>query len=266
MHLRLSAELTYDFAAPAETLLLLEAARDDEQAVLSEHLQVTPPAALDRLDDPAGGERRVVVAASGRTRIRYAAEVEVARDPVRLPGLAQSPIRSLPVDALRYLRPSRYCPSDRFERFVASRFSGLTGGDRVQAILDWIAGNLRYESGVSDAATTALDTFTDRAGVCRDFAHLAIALCRASDIPARAVSAYAWRLEPADLHAVAEVFIGGAWRLVDPTGKAPVEGLVRVATGADAADIAFMSIFGEAELVSQAFAVERLDQAAPRAA
>ena len=266
MHLCVKAELTYDFASPCETLLLLEAARDAEQAILSEGLQVTPPTSLERLDDPLSGERRVVVAAAGRTSVQYRAEVEVVREPVRLPGLAQSPIRNLPTDALRYLRPSRYCPSDRFERFVKRRFGDLTGGDRIQAIIDWIASNFDYEPGVSDAATTALDTFTDRAGVCRDFAHLAIALCRASDIPARAVSAYAWRLEPADLHAVAEAYVGGAWHLVDATCKAPVEGLVRVATGADASDIAFMSIFGEAELVSQAFSVERLDQATPHAA
>lgn len=266
MHLRLTADLTYDFATPCEALLLLEAARDAEQAVLSERLDVTPAAAFARLDDPVAGERRVVIQASGRVRIAYGAEVDVVREPVRLPGLPQHPIRDLPEGALRYLRPSRYCPSDRFERFVEREFGRLAGGDRVQAILDWIAGHLDYEAGASDAATTALDTFTDRAGVCRDFAHLAIALCRAADIPARAVSAYAWRLEPPDLHAVAEVYVGGDWRLIDATGMAPVEGLVRVATGADAADIAFMSIFGKAELVSQTFSVEREDRAAPRAA
>lgn len=266
MHLRLKAELTYDFASPCETLLLLEAARDREQRVLAEALDVTPTSAFERLDDAGSGARRVVIAAEGRVRIDYRAEVSVEREATRLPGLAQSPIRKLPGEALRYLRPSRYCPSDRLERFAERQFGHLGGGDRVQAILDWIAENLRYEAGVSDAATTALDTFTDRAGVCRDFAHLAVALCRAGDIPARAVSAYAWRLEPADLHAVAEVYVGGAWRLVDPTGKAPVEGLVRVATGADAADIAFMSIFGEATLEAQSFTVERLDDAPARAA
>ncbi|MDO8323921.1 MAG: transglutaminase family protein, partial [Phenylobacterium sp.] len=103
-----------------------------------------------------------------------------------------------------------------------------------------------------------MDTFVDRAGVCRDFAHLAISLCRAADIPARAVSAYAWKLEPPDLHAVAEVYLGGRWRLIDATGLAPIDGLVRVATGLDAADIAFMTIFGRANLISQSFTVGKI--------
>lgn len=260
MRLRLTADLTYDFAAPCETLLLLEAARDPTQSILAECLALTPVAPLVRLDDAGSGERRAVITAAGQVAIAYRADVDVVRAVPALPGLVQSPIGALPPGALKYLRPSRYCPSDRLERFVEREFGELSGGDRVAAILDWIAGHLDYVSGVSDAATTAMDTFADRAGVCRDFAHLAIALCRASDIPARAVSAYAWRLEPADLHAVAEVFVGGSWRLVDATGKAPLEGLVRVATGLDAADIAFMSVFGEAQMISQSFAVERLDR------
>lgn len=103
-----------------------------------------------------------------------------------------------------------------------------------------------------------METFIDHAGVCRDFSHLLIALCRAADIPARAVSAYAWSLEPPDLHAIAEVYLGGRWRMVDATGKAPINGLVRGATGRDAADIAFMTIFGEAQLVEQSFRINRV--------
>lgn len=257
MHLRLTADLTYDFPQPCETLLLLEAARHPTQRIVSERLTLSPDTLLTRLDDP-DGERRCVVSIAGRVEIAYRAVVEIERTVDPLPGLAQSPIRDLPPSALKYLRPSRYCPSDRLERFVDREFGRFSGGDRVAAILDWMAGHLDYVPGVSDAATTALDTFADRAGVCRDFTHLAIAFCRASDIPARAVSAYAWKLEPADLHAVAEVYLDGAWRLIDATCKAPIEGLARVATGLDAADIAFMSIFGQAELIHQAFAVEEL--------
>lgn len=258
MHFRIEAELTYDFAEPCETLLLLEAARGPDQSVLAERLSLSPDAPVARLDDPQTGERRLVFTAAGRVTIAYRADVAVTRREEGLAGLAASAIRDLPPDALRFLRPSRYCPSDRFERFVDREFGGLTGGDRAAAILEWIDSHLDYEAGVSDAATTSLDTFVDRAGVCRDFTHLAITLLRAADIPARAVSAYAWKLDPPDLHAVVEAYLGGRWRLVDPTRKAPVGGLVRVASGLDAADIAFMSIFGQAELVSQAFTVRRL--------
>lgn len=255
MRFHIQAELTYDFAEPCEVLLLLEAARGADQAVHRERLAVAPAADVARLDDSLTGERRAVFTAQGRVALHYEADVEVLARHAALEGVAAVAIRDLPGEALRYLRASRYCPSDRFESFVEREFSGLAGGDKVAAIVAWIAQHLDYRSGVSDAASTALDTFVDRAGVCRDFTHLAIALCRAADIPARAVSAYAWKLDPPDLHAVVEVFLGGRWRLVDPTGKAPVDGLVRVATGLDAADIAFMTIFGRAELISQSFEI-----------
>lgn len=259
MLLNLTADLTYDFPEPCETLLLLEAAQDEAQRVVTEHLAVQPPSTLTRRDDPLPGARRAILETCGVTQVLYRAQVDVDRPPTQLAGLAQSPIRDLPLDALPYLRPSRYCPSDRLERFAEREFGRWAGGDRVAAIQEWISRHIDYAVDASNPETTALDTFTARAGVCRDFAQLMIALCRASDVPARAVSAYAWRLQPADLHAVSEVFVGGAWRLIDATCKAPVEGLVKVATGRDAADIAFMSIFGEAQLVSQAFKVERAD-------
>lgn len=258
MRFQIQAEMTYDFAERCEVLLLLEAAHGPDQTVHRERLDMTPAADLARLDDSATGERRGVFTAQGRVQLRYEAEVEVQAREFGLQGAVAVPIRDLPGEALRYLRASRYCPSDRFEGFAEREFGRLSGGDKVARIMSWIASHVDYRPGVSDAASTALDTFVDRAGVCRDFTHLAISLCRAADIPARAVSAYSWKLEPPDLHAVVEVYLGGRWRLVDPTGRAPVEGLVRVATGLDAADIAFMTIFGRAELVAQAFAIREV--------
>ncbi|WP_340643729.1 transglutaminase family protein [Phenylobacterium sp.] len=257
MRLSIQADLTYSFENPCEVLLLLEAARAPDQAIHSERLTISPTAEIARLDDSVTGERRAVFTAHGEVTIAYAAQVELLARDANLRGYAATAIRDLPGEALRYLRASRYCPSDRFEAFAETEFGHLQGGDKVAAIVDWIGGHLAYEAGVSDAMTTALDTFVGRAGVCRDFAHLAISLCRASDIPARAVSAYAWKLEPPDLHAVAEVYLGGRWRLIDATGLAPIDGLVRIATGLDAADIAFMTIFGKAELISQSFTVEK---------
>lgn len=255
MRYHLEAYLHYRFEEASEVLLLLEAARSPDQTVLSESLSLSPPLDIARLDDPLSGERRVVFTALGDVEIRYLAEVEVPARPADLAGAEAMHLRDLPEEALRFLRPSRYCPSDRFEPFVQRQFGDLAGGDKVAAILDWIRTHLDYRPGVSDGATTALETFVDRAGVCRDYAHLTIALCRAADIPARAVSAHAWDLQPPDMHAVAEVYLGDRWRLVDATGLAPLDGLVRVATGLDAADIAFMTIFGRAELLEQSFAV-----------
>jgi transglutaminase-like putative cysteine protease len=258
MRFELNADLTYDFAAPCEVLLLLEAARSPDQSIQSESLRISPDAPIARLDDSVSGERRAVFEAHGRVDIGYRAQVEVLRPLVDLHGAVSAPIRELPGEALRYLRPSSYCPSDRFEAFVHREFRSLAGGDKVLAILAWIAENIDYQAGISDSATTARDTFVDRAGVCRDFAHLAITLCRAAQIPARAVSAYAFKLEPPDMHAVAEVYLSGRWQLIDASGMAPVDGLVRVATGLDAADIAFMTIFGQAQLVAQSFGIRQV--------
>lgn len=266
MRFEIQAALSYTFPRPCEVLVMLEAARCEGQIVRHDTIKCTPDAAISRLDDLASGERRIVFQAAGEVQIDYRAEVDLVPRAMRLSGHEPTAIRDLPADALPYLRASRYCPSDRFESFVEREFGSLSGGDKVEAILIWIAQHIDYVPGVSDPTTTARDTFVDRAGVCRDFAHLAITLCRAADIPARAVSAYAWKLEPADLHAVAEVYIGGCWQLVDPTGKAPVNGLVRVATGRDAADIAFMTIFGTAKLINQSFTIlERSALADPQA-
>jgi transglutaminase-like putative cysteine protease len=263
MRFTVAADLTYQFAGPSEVLLLLEAATGRDQQVLAESLVMSTNPHVTRLDDPEAGERRVVFLAQDTVQIQYNAEIDVAERDTRLAGAAGVAIEEMPATALRHLRPSRYCPSDRFERFVNREFGGSVGGDRVEAILAWIAKHLDYVAGVSDAATTSLDTFVDRAGVCRDFTHLAISLCRASQIPARAVSAYGWQLEPPDMHAVLEVFVGGKWRLADPTGKVEPRGLVRVATGRDAADIAFMSIFGQAQLIAQSFTIQQAPSGAP---
>ncbi len=257
MTFQIEAKLAYRFAERCEVLLLCECARSADQAILSDSLTISPAVDIARLDDSVTGERRAVFDAEGDVEIVYQAQVDL------LPrgDLGDAPItriRDLPGEALRYLMASRYCPSDRFESFVERQFPSTDGSAKVRAILDWVAGHVEYRAGISDGSTTGLDTFVDRAGVCRDFTHLTISLCRAAGIPARAVSAYAFGLEPPDMHAVVEVYIGGRWRMVDPTGLAPVEGLVRVATGLDAADIAFMTIFGRAELLNQSFAIREV--------
>jgi transglutaminase-like putative cysteine protease len=260
MRLFVQATLAYRFPQPSEVLLLLEAARTRTQAVGVENLVITPSATITRLDDPHTGERKVVFTASGDVEVRYDAVVEVFTEALDLAGAPASPLRDLPPDALNYLIPSRYCPSHRVQDFVHTHFQASCGGDTVLAILEWLRSEMTYSPGASDVDTDALGTLSARAGVCRDFTHVAITFCRAANIPARAVSAYAWKLDPPDMHAVAEVFIGGRWQLIDPTGRAPTESMVRVATGRDAGDIAFMTVLGEADLIAQTFAVTRLGQ------
>ena len=153
--------------------------------------------------------------------------------------------------------PSRYCQSDRFEGFVKAEFGGLTGGALAAALIDWTRGALTYAGNASTGTTTALDTFASRSGVCRDYAHLLVALARAGEIPARCVSAYAPGVDPPDFHAVAELWLDGAWRLADATGMAAADEIARVCVGRDATDIAFMTVFGTADFVAQRVSVRR---------
>ncbi|HWT13070.1 MAG TPA: transglutaminase family protein, partial [Allosphingosinicella sp.] len=196
---------------------------------------------------------------NGPLRARYRATVEVGRPSVDLAELAIAPLRELPGEVIPYIWPSRYCEADRFETFVARRFGRHEGGAKVAAMAEWIRSRLDYRSGSSDSTTTAADTFVSREGVCRDYAHLLAAFARAAAVPARLVSAYALKVDPPDFHAVVEVWLGGGWRLVDPTGMAPPDGLVRVCVGRDATDIAFLTSFGEAEMRAQSVAVTRAE-------
>jgi len=162
------------------------------------------------------------------------------------------PPGELPFEVYTHLYPSRYCQSDRLERFARRTFGGAPQGhQRVNAVCNWIRDHVDYLSGTSDASTSALDTAVQRAGVCRDFVHLAIAICRALGIPARYVSAYAWRLEPSDFHAAMEAWLqgpeGGAWYLFDPTRMSAPEGIVRIGVGRDASEVAFSSPYGAFE-------------------
>ncbi len=170
------------------------------------------------------------------------------------------PISELPDEVLRYLLPTRYCESDLLGAVARQTFCALPPGhQRVQRDLRWVHQNIEYRIGSTDATTTARDVFLQRAGVCRDFAHLSIALCRALNIPARLVSGYARFAEPPpDFHAVFEAYLGGRWVLFDPTQMVPVDQLVRVAHGLDAKDIAFATIYGPARMTGMSPEVEAM--------
>jgi transglutaminase-like putative cysteine protease len=164
----------------------------------------------------------------------------------------------LPGDVLPFLLPSRFCPSDKFMRFAQREFGGTGDGvARMMAILEWIHRNVDYIAGVSNAETTAERTFVDRAGVCRDFTHLGITLSRALGIPARAVSAYALELDPPDFHAIFEVYLENGWWLIDPTRLAPIKGVVRIGSGRDASDIAFLTSDKQCQMLQQTIEVSK---------
>jgi len=259
MRLFAQCNLSYAFPYPVEAIAKVQVLAGPDQIIVAETLALSPGARLVTVEE-AGGGRLLRGEVEGRVDIGYTATVDVGpRPPVPRDAL-QHRWSDLPPDTLQYLLPSRFCPSDTFGRFVAREFGHVVdGGARVHAVLDWIHEEVDYIHGVSDAETTAERTFVDRAGVCRDFTHLGITLCRAANIPARAVGAYAFRLEPADFHAVMEVYVGGRWWLVDPTRLAPADGLVRIACGRDAADIAFLTTGGAVQQIAMTVSVARLD-------
>lgn len=151
------------------------------------------------------------------------------------------PIATEELDIIEYRRPSRYAESDSLFAISKAEFKGLAGKDLLDAVSSWVGTQLSYVPGSSRPTDGAVQTMLKRQGVCRDFAHLVIALLRAHDVPARLVSVYAPGLQPMDFHAVAEAYVDGQWHVVDATALAPRETMVRIATGADASETAFLS-------------------------
>lgn len=259
MRLSIDARLDYALSGPAVLLFALEAAPMPDQALVSDRLTIGGVEPLYPVSAEGGVGRRTWTQGEGRFTAHYMAIVDVERPTTALHGLTADDLRTLPADVVPYIFPSRYCESDRFDAAVRREFGAYDGGDKVEAIATWIRDHLDYVPGSSDVTTTAADTFVAHRGVCRDFAHLLIAFARAAEIPARMVAAYAWRLDPPDFHAVVEVWLDGGWHLIDATGLAPVEGLVRIGVGRDATDISFLTIFGEAQCIAQSVSVVRLD-------
>ena len=258
--------LDYQVEAPSHLVFNLEAARCGSQTVVSESLAIEPPVELRAFCDEASGNRFIRFdAQAGPLKLRYRAEVQ--RAVFDLPAeLAEVPVNQVPDDILHYLMPSRYCESDVMSRAAQQLFGDLPPGiGRVQAVADWIHDSITYQPGSSDSTTTAREVFVQRTGVCRDFAHLGITLCRALNIPARLVVGYVYFDQPPqDFHAVFEAWLGGRWVLFDPTRMAPIDRLVRVGTGRDAKDVAFCTIFGPVTMSGKTISVlEFQDETAP---
>lgn len=257
MRLRIDAFLDYAFPQTADVLLQIEAAALPDQRLLHQSLSIGSPAPIRAAPGPDGIGQVTLAQGVGRLSATYVAVVEIVRAPVALETLAPTAVRDLPAETIPYLLPSRYCEVVPFEHFVRREFPGLAGGALAAALAAWVQASVDYGWPATGPGGSALCTFAERRGVCRDFAHLLVALARAGGIPARCVSAYAPGVDPPDFHAVAELWLGGEWRLVDPTGMARADEIARVVVGRDATDIAFLTIFGEAQMVSQVVTVTR---------
>lgn len=262
MHVsQIELTLQYNLTGFTHFCFNIEAAHTPMQRIVSEAVTVSPQIALHQYADANHGNRFIRFdAQAGPLQVRYQATVEL--QPLQaVEGLQEVPVSQVPDDVLHYLMPSRYCESDVMSATAQQMFGQLQPGyQRVRAVTEWVRDNIKYLPGSTTSTTTAQEAFALRAGVCRDFAHLGITLCRALNIPARLVVGYVYFNEPPqDFHAIFEAWLGGRWVLFDPSGMAPVDRVVRIGTGRDAKDVAFATIFGPAMMTSKEVTVFESD-------
>ncbi len=241
--------MTFTSPWPTPAILMLRPRSGEGQWVVAERYQLLPELSLAEFTDAYGNLCQRILVPAGTTSISVEATVETS-DGIDVDMTApRVPIERMPDWVLQFLLPSRYCPSDQlFVQAMEIVAGALPGYPQAEAVRAWIAANITYQYGISSMSTSAVDTITGRAGVCRDFAHLGIALCRAVDIPARMVVGYLHELQPMDQHAWFEAFVGGRWFTFDATQREPMGNRVAVAYGRDAADVALVTQFGPMEL------------------
>jgi len=245
MRLRAGCEMTLIAPSPAPLVAMLRPQSGQAQWIVRESYEFEPFVKATEYLDCFGNRCQRLVAPVGGLHLKTEVTVEVADEIAVKPGAPLTAVEDLPDSALQFLLQSRYCPSDTLETFAREVVAGHAPGyDQVEAIRAWIKANIEYRYGVSTGSTTAADTLRDKAGVCRDFSHIGMSLCRALRIPARMVVGYLHRLDPMDLHAWFEAFVDGRWYTFDATQAEPRGGRIAVAYGRDAADVALITELG----------------------
>ena len=249
----IDCELDYAVSSDCTMVFKIETALVPDQHLQSESLTTLPLLGLERHTDFLGNRTIKINVAAGAFSIRYRARVDLL--PRHAPtNLRETEITDLPIDVLQYLTGSRYIESELMFQ-DAVRWIGTfdRGYQRVSRICQWVRDNVKYEVGTSLPYGTTRDVLATRTGVCRDYAHIAIGLCRALNIPARFVVGHVlWDTPPPDFHALFEAYLEGQWVLFDPTEMADVGDVIRIGTGADAADLPFATIFGSAQMTRMA--------------
>jgi transglutaminase-like putative cysteine protease len=256
-------DLTYNVRKLTVFLFQITAADTDHQKIISEKLTFDPELDVESSEvGLEGNQLHRVVVDPCELQIAYRASVELIPEIDRSLDVNELTVSQIPADVLTYMNPSRYCESDLLGRFAFEEFGQLERGfSRVRAICDWVNEHLEYTPGSTSSTTTAADVLLQRTGVCRDFAHLAIALCRGIGIPARYVAGYAVDLQPPDFHGFMEAFLDGQWYLFDPTRLAPTHKLIRIGVGSDAADVSFATLTGEATMTNKKVWANAIDGA-----
>ena len=246
--INIGSELSYQINAPTSFLFQVAATQDRFQFISDESLTVSPDTDVQTCSTGLLGNRmHRLLAVPGQLIVRYLATVSLEHYQAPVTGLDEVQHARLPADVLPFLNPSRYCESDKLMQFAWEEFGAMPAGyTRVQHITEWVHDYLSYTPGSTGPTTTACDVILQRQGVCRDYAHVAIALCRSLGIPARYVAGYAVDLQPPDFHSFFEAYLNNSWFLFDATQLAPVSGFVRIGTGRDAADVSFATLLGSA--------------------
>ena len=244
----LSAACALDFNIPVATpfLLMIRPRSGYQQWIAREEYVLSPSVSAVEFTDSFGNLCQRLVAPPGRFSIHTSVEIETADAVDSAPGAPFIEVQSLPDDTLPFLRPSRYCEADRFTDLAAGLVAGQSPGyDQCQAIVTYIRDTIRYTPGHGQHIISATEVNEQGHGVCRDMAHLGIACCRALSIPARMVVGYLEGLQPMDLHAWFEAYVGDRWYTFDPTQTGLQGGRVAIAYGRDAADVAIYTQFGD---------------------
>lgn len=265
IRIELQIELNYqiDFQG-ADFVFNIHVAQTASQTVSGEVLSLSQPIEPHIHVDPLTGNRYMRLRAEpGPLTVSYQATVDLVHHWADPAQLAEVPVHRLPPEVMGYIYPSRYCQSDRLIRLATREFGAMwQGHSRVQAIREWVLSHVAFTSNSSNSSTSAVDTVIERAGICRDFAHLMIALCRAINIPARFATGIDYGADPAlgptDFHAYVEVYLGDRWYMFDPSGTAIPMGFVRFGTGRDAADVAFATIFGSVQSAAPIIHIEAI--------
>ncbi|WP_419699200.1 transglutaminase-like domain-containing protein [Mucilaginibacter sp. NFX135] len=262
MKFNVFTQMQYEAQSEGTLVLNIHALRTPNQLVLSEELTIDPYHKAEELTAIQGESRlmRVELTEPCALKITYRALVDNCYELYDFSDLPEALVSQLPAHVLHYLNPSRYCQSDKLYRLAHNLFGHITNPfEQVATLTNWIHQNVQYLSGYSNAQTSAFDTVTEQVGVCRDFAHLGIALCRALTIPARYFTGYAYHLKPADFHACFEAYLGSSWVLFDATRLVPLNGLIKIATGRDAADTAIANIFGDINFTTMEVSCELVE-------
>ncbi len=247
MWLQTGCNITFDVSVPTPFILMLRPRSGLHQWIARESYTLKPSVLAVEYTDNYGNLCQRLVAPPGEFTIRTSADIMTADTINVSPGAPFNDVQNLPDEVLYYLLPSRYCESDKFIDLAQEIVAGVAPGyDQVAAIVTWIRNNFRFNAESTQFQSSAVEVNQQHEGVCRDFAHLGIALCRGLCIPARMVVGYLHQLEPMDFHAWFEAYVGGNWYIFDATQPQPRGGRVTVAYGRDAADVAIFTQFGPA--------------------